>query len=293
MARRTNENGTKVGVSAVGMNQETLSLDEPVCATCGTAFPAGVDVPAICPICEDERQYVPRGGQAWTSAEALRARYRLRRTEIEPGLHEIVVEPECAIGQRAFLICTEEGNVLWDCLPMVDAETIQWIEELGGLAAIAVSHPHFYGDFPTWSAAFGDVPIHLHAADAEWVQHPCAALHHWTGETLDILPGLRMIRCGGHFEGACVLHWNKGQGVLLSSDTISVSADRQTVSFMRSYPNRIPLGPSAVRAVVAAVAPYPIERLHGATSGGSIPGEARAAIEYSATRYLRAIEATE
>ena len=34
-----------------------------LCKTCGTAYDAA---PQICPICEDERQYVPHSGQAWT-----------------------------------------------------------------------------------------------------------------------------------------------------------------------------------------------------------------------------------
>lgn len=291
MANRTNENGGEAETLAACMERGVFEPNKPICATCGTAFPHSVELPSLCPICADERQYVPIGGQVWMSAAALFAAHRLCRTEVEPGLHELVVDPDFAIGQRAFLIQTKEGNVLWDCLPTLDVETIRWINDLGGLAAIAISHPHFYGDFSTWSAAFGGVPVYLHAADAEWVQHACPALNLWEGETLDLLSGLRIIHCGGHFEGACVLHWNQNGGILLASDTISVSADRRTVSFMRSYPNRIPLGASEIRAIVAAVTPYLIERLHGATPGATINSKAREAIWYSAERYLRAIGA--
>ena len=266
--------------------------DKPVCATCGTAFPKGAALPSVCATCADERQYVPAGGQAWTSSAALCAEHRISRCEVEPDLHELVVEPRFGIDQRALLVRTDAGNLLWDCLPMLDEETARWIDGQGGLSAIAISHPHFYGDFASWSAAFGDVPVYIHADDAAHVQHPCPALSPWTGETLDLLDGLRMIRCGGHFEGACALHWDRGAGVLLSSDTIAVSADRRTVSFMRSFPNRIPLDASAIRRILAAIAPYPFERIHGSTTGLSIGSNASAAVRHSAERYLRAIGAT-
>ena len=34
-----------------------------ICVTCGTGFPPSDREPANCPICEDERQYVPLAGQ--------------------------------------------------------------------------------------------------------------------------------------------------------------------------------------------------------------------------------------
>jgi hypothetical protein len=47
-----------------------------------------------------------------------------------------------AIDQRALLVCTSHGNVLWDMIAMLDAATITLIRGLGGLAAIGISHPH-------------------------------------------------------------------------------------------------------------------------------------------------------
>ena len=41
-----------------------------VCPTCGANFPPGPEPPAGCPLCEDERQWVPPTGQVglvrWT-----------------------------------------------------------------------------------------------------------------------------------------------------------------------------------------------------------------------------------
>ena len=49
-----------------------------------------------------------------------------------------------------------------------------------------------------WAQRFG-CPIHLHAADAEWVMRPDPAIEHWDGETLELGHGLTLIRGGGHF----------------------------------------------------------------------------------------------
>ena len=72
----------------------------------------------------------------------------------EPGLYSINTEPKFGIGQRAFLIQTTKGNVLWDCVALVDDATIARVKELGGIAEIAVSHPHYYTAMVEWSRAF-------------------------------------------------------------------------------------------------------------------------------------------
>ena len=43
-----------------------------LCAACGTQWPDAEAPPGRCPICEDERQFVPPGGQSWTTLHALR-----------------------------------------------------------------------------------------------------------------------------------------------------------------------------------------------------------------------------
>jgi hypothetical protein len=50
-----------------------------------------------------------------------------------------------------------------DCISLIDDATITLINGVGGLHAIAISHPHFYTTLVDWSRAFGDVPVHLHA----------------------------------------------------------------------------------------------------------------------------------
>lgn len=62
-----------------------------------------------------------------------------------------------------------DGCILWDCLSLIDRLAIDYINARGGLKAIALSHPYFYGAMSAWSEAFGGVPAYVHEADREWV----------------------------------------------------------------------------------------------------------------------------
>jgi glyoxylase-like metal-dependent hydrolase (beta-lactamase superfamily II) len=251
--------------------------------------------PANCPICDDERQYVGWRGQRWTTLDQMRADgYRNELREEEPGLVSIGTMQSFAIGQRALLVRTPAGNVLWDCQSLLDDETVAAVRELGGVDAIAISHPHFYGVCMEWSKAFADAPVYIHQADAEWVQRRDGDLRLWQGESVEPLEGLTLLRLGGHFDGAAVLHWPggvAGEGAMLVGDTIQVVMDRRYVSFMYSYPNLIPLGAAEVEAIVEKVRRYPFTRLYGAWNGRVVQADGFAAVERSARRYLARIKA--
>jgi hypothetical protein len=265
-----------------------------LCVTCGIQFAASKKPPANCPICEDERQYVGWKGQQWTTVPQMQGKYRNTITEEETSLHAIHTDPKIGIGQRAFLVQTPKGNILWDCVPHLDDVTVKAIKDLGGLAAVAVSHPHYYTTMVEWSHAFGKVPIYVHKADAQWVMRPDPAIELWKGETKELFGGLTLINTGGHFEGFQVLHWQggmAGKGVLLSGDQPQVCQDRRWVSFMYSYPNIIPLPASAIRRITTALKPYSFARLYGAFPGLTVSADAKGAVERSAARYLKAIGA--
>lgn len=263
-------------------------MEHYICTTCGTQYPASQTPPERCPICEDERQYVNPAGQQWTTLAELRGRHRNVFTDVAPGITAIATEPQFAIGERAYLLQTPAGNVLWDCITYLDDATIAEIQGHGGLAAIAISHPHFYSTMAEWSRAFGGVPIYLHADNRPWVMRPDPAIRFFEEETREILPGVTVIRCGGHFPGSAVLHWrdaHDGAGAIFTGDTIRVVADARYVTFMYSYPNLIPLGAPAVRRIVAAVEPYAFAHLHDMYKSLAA-GDPRAAIRRSAERYL-------
>ena len=142
-----------------------------ICATCGTQFSETEKPPPQCAICQDPRQFVSPSGQQWTSLPELRAGHRNAGEEYEPGLLGIGTVPEFAIGQRALLLRTAEGNFLWDCISLFDDATTELTTSLGGLRGIAISHPHYYTTMVEWSRAC-DAPVYLHAADRAWVMRP-------------------------------------------------------------------------------------------------------------------------
>jgi glyoxylase-like metal-dependent hydrolase (beta-lactamase superfamily II) len=262
-----------------------------ICVTCGTQFAESSVPPAHCPICEDERQYIGLYGQQWTTLEAVRESHHNLVTKLEPGLTEIRTDPLFAIGERALLVQTPEGNVLWDCISLVDDATVTAVRSLGGIAAIGISHPHFYSCMVEWSRAF-NAPIYLHSSNREYVMRPDPAINYWEGETCSLLGGLSLVRCGGHFEGSTVLHWPagaEGRGVLLTGDTISVTIDHKFVSFMRSYPNFIPLSARKVRQVVAPVEDLPYDRIYGLFWDRVLKSDAKSIVERSVRRYIQAI----
>lgn len=110
-----------------------------ICITCGTQFAESEQPSAVCPICEDERQFVGWEGQQWTTLPELQASHRHVVLLKEPGLYGIGMEPRFAIGQRALLITHPEGNVLWDCIPLLDDTLVEMIQGIGGISAIAIS----------------------------------------------------------------------------------------------------------------------------------------------------------
>ncbi|MCX6050661.1 MAG: MBL fold metallo-hydrolase, partial [Chloroflexi bacterium] len=193
---------------------------------------------------------------------------------------------------RALLVQAPTGNVLWDCLSLIDDAAVAAVQALGGLAAIAISHPHYYSSMVEWSHAFGHAPIYLHAADRVHVMRPDPAIVFWEGESQTLGEGLTLVRCGGHFDGGTVLHWAAGadgRGVLLTGDIVNVVSDRRYVSFMYSFPNLIPLNAPAIQQIVTALQPYTYDRIYGAWSDRVVAHDAQAVVARSTARYLRAI----
>lgn len=255
-----------------------------ICRTCAVEH---AERPDVCAICADERQWVPATGQAWTTlAELAAAGERLVLEELEPDLFGLSSEPSVGIGQQAKIVRTPAGNLLWDPPGYVEDDAVARVRALGPVVAIAASHPHMFGVQVAWSRALGDVPVLVAEADAHWVARPDPVIETWTGER-EVLPGVVLSQPGGHFPGSAVVHWAagaEGRGVLLSGDTIFANPDRTSVSFMRSYPNRIPLSAAVVLRVAERVARRPFERLYN-NFEGVIPTDARDVVLRSAQRH--------
>ena len=252
-----------------------------ICFACGTQFPPGKEPPDRCPICEDYRQPVRREGQAWTNLEELRSDHHNELRDLEPGLVGVGISPRFAIGQRALLIQTPGGNVLWDCIPLLDASTAARIHELGGIKHIAISHPHYYSSMVEWAHEFG-ATIHLAAADRDWVLRPDPSISFWSG-SVEPVPGVRVVQTGGHFEGAAVLCW---QGALMTGDIVYVLPGRDArVSFMRSYPMLLPLSETLLVGLLASIADLDYDRIYGAWWESVIGSNAKQVVSESAELY--------
>jgi glyoxylase-like metal-dependent hydrolase (beta-lactamase superfamily II) len=261
------------------------------CEQCGAQFPDSVTPPSSCPICEDERQFVNWKGQTWIAAEDLAKRHRLVWRD-DLGIPGIGVEPGFAIGQRALLLREADGCVLWDCVPLLTPEAVDYVRSLGGLKAIAVSHPHYYGAIADWSEAFDNAPIYLHHDDRAWITRLHRSIVLWTGESHVLSPDVLLVRTGGHFAGGTILHWRAGadgRGALLTGDIAMVAMDRRSLSFMYSYPNYIPLNAAAIRRIADAIEPLSFDRIYGAWWGRNIATDAKATFSASVRRYLAAI----
>ena len=135
------------------------------------------------------RQYVPPTGQQWTSlvSESTLQVNEFNTDPHDSRIHYITTKPiqpsstrmpaglsdstttrkQLGIGERAILLQTDAGNVLWDLVAWIDDATVDFVKEKGGLKAIVVSHPHFYTTHLEWARVFG-CPIYLCEADKEW-----------------------------------------------------------------------------------------------------------------------------
>ncbi len=258
-----------------------------LCATCGVEQDPNTPLPDECAICADERQYIPLGGQEWTTVEKLAgAGYRAVEHEVEPGLHGLYVDPKTAIGQQSLVIRTPAGSLLWDPIGFVDEAAVAAVAAHGPVLAVAGSHPHMFGVQTQWSKALGDVPILVADADRAWLARSDGPIVFWSG-THEVTPGLTLHQIGGHFPGSAVAHWRDGadgRGVLLTGDGVFPNPDRRTVSFLRSYPNRLPLSAAVVRRIADQLSHLEFDRIIG-NFDNVIDSDGREALEYSATRH--------
>ncbi|WP_040808909.1 hydrolase [Nocardia concava] len=256
-----------------------------ICSTCAVEHEGSAQ---SCRICADERQWVPAEGQLWTTREELEESGRgAAVSEVEADLFGLTVQPTVGIGQRSHLIRTAEGIVMWDVPGYVDAAAVRTVRELGDVVAIVASHPHHYGVQVEWSRMLGGVPVFVCAADREWVARPDPVIQFWKDQ-LNLVPGITIRQVGGHFPGSAAAHWSAGadgRGVLFGADTIHANPDRESVTFMRSYPNRIPLSPRVVERIATTVEEFDFDRLYD-NFGKLIDHDARTIVRRSANRYI-------
>ncbi|KAH6638237.1 hypothetical protein C7974DRAFT_451534 [Boeremia exigua] len=292
-------NGEIWAPRALIMNFE--SGDLAICEVCGTQFDVPLSSPPEnCRICLDPRQYVPAHGQTWTSLNAAQdtQKNEFHTDEQDPRIHYITTKPltpselppglsdstttrkQLGIGQRAILLQTAHGSILWDAIAFLNRETVDFVNSKGGLKAIVISHPHFYTSHLEWAAQFG-CPVYVAADDAEWQNRADAkGVRVLFRGAQEVVPGVTAVQCGGHFDGSSVLHWEKK--LFIADTMMSVPSgfynagraerDPKTTaySFMWSYPNMIPLPPSKIHGIWKALKPYEFDATFGGFMGQNV-----------------------
>ncbi|MFE4196697.1 hydrolase [Paenarthrobacter sp. NPDC056912] len=256
-----------------------------ICATC--AVERDEPAPEVCPICDDERQYVPEEGQQWITLDKLTdAGQEILFTDNEPGLIGMRTEPKVGIGQIAQLVVTPEGSLLWDPVGFVDDTAVKRVLELGPVLAIAASHPHMFGVQVEWSRRLGGVPVLVAEPDRRWLGRADPNIVYWS-ESKSIASALTLYQTGGHFPGSAVVHWPAGaggKGVVLSGDSVFPNPDRRSIAFMRSYPNHLPLSGSVALRIAAKLDELAFDRIYG-NFNNVIASDAKAVLQESAHRH--------
>jgi glyoxylase-like metal-dependent hydrolase (beta-lactamase superfamily II) len=231
-----------------------------ICCACGAQYEVDASSnKTSCRICDDPRQYVPPSGQRFTTAQALREKHsnKIEPCPLNSSVYEIWTEPKFGIGQRACLIRTPAGNVLWDLVALLDQETVDRITELGGVHCIVISHPHFYTTWHDWSATFR-CPVYMSKIDSVWANRTrsrVATLKLLEEQCTTILPGVTAAICGGHFDGSLVLHSEHQKALFVADAILAVPSafnpdpakpGVSTYAFLWSIPNAIPLSPEQI-----------------------------------------------
>jgi len=259
-----------------------------ICTACGTQFPLNNDMPELCPICTDDRQSIPEKGQTWTNLDELADNYSVIAKKINDSLYELKMIPSFAIGQRALLVLASGGNILWDCISLLNEPTIDFIKVKGGLKAIAFSHPHYYTTMNEWAAIF-NCPIYINQKDEQWIFNRGEYVNLWSEVEKELWEGIRLINIGGHFPGSSILHvpFLSKEGTIMCGDTFYISPSKKHAAVMYSYPNRIPLPVQEVQRIKKQMLNIRFDVIHGFYDYQNIYTGAKQLIEDSLARYIQ------
>lgn len=286
----------------------TTTRDWLICTACGTQFPtADRKDQTTCFICDDPRQFTPPSGQSFTTLGSIvtsLAGYKnvFHRYEKDDRLTFIYTTPKFAIGQRCALVKTPVGNILWDCITLLDEATIEEIKKLGGIKAIVISHPHYYTTHLLWAQTFG-CKVYLAAEDKQWIAQTDDSwqvfLEQGTREHEVVIPdsegqearsGAVALKLGGHFPGSLVLLF--GERLLIADTLLTTPAGMgswetdaignkreghlgrpdglNSFAFMWSIPNLIPLSPAEISQMWETLEKHKFKSTHGAFMGQEI-----------------------
>jgi hypothetical protein len=263
-----------------------------ICVACGTQYADSPVPPARCDVCRNETSLESSGGQPWTTLEQIRVRHTNVVQRLERDLFSVRSIPTFLAGQRALLLRTGRGNILWDCITPIDEATVRTIRVLGGVTAVAMSHPRLFASVVEWSHAFGGVPVYLHATSRRWLMRPDPVVQYWDGAALTLLESATLVHLSAGPEGGTVLHWPAaaaGEGALLTGDVVQVLPHRKRVGLLSSSRDFIPRSAEGVRRLLSAIEPLSYEALYDAWSYQGIMRGAHGIVHDSAECYMAAL----
>lgn len=258
-----------------------------ICTACGTQYPSGISAPELCLICTDDRQYIPEKGQTWTNLDDLSDNYSIIIKKLKDSLYELKMAPSFAIGQRALFVLAPGGNILWDCISLLNESTIEFIKSKGSLKAIAFSHPHYYTTMNEWAEVF-DCPVYIHQNDEQWIMNKGPHVTLWTGTEKKLWDDTSLINIAGHFPGSSILHtpFLSPGGIVLCGDTFYISPSKKHMAVMYSYPNRIPLPVHEVQRIKIQMLQLQFDSMNGFYDFQNIYLNAKETLENPMTKYV-------
>jgi len=207
--------------------------------------------------------------------------------KINDKVYELEIKPVFAIGQRALLILSDHGNILWDCIPLLNEAAIAFIKSKGGLKAIAFSHPHYYSNMNDWAETF-NCSIYIHHSDDQWIIDKGKHVTLWNGMEKSLWDGIRIINIGGHFPGSSILHvpFLSRDGSVFCGDTLAIAPSKKHIAVMYSYPNRIPLPLQEVARIKKRLEAIAFDALYGFYSDQNLSENVKEILKVSMERYL-------
>jgi hypothetical protein len=103
-----------------------------ICVTCGTQYPRSNEPPLTVPFAKMNDS--TSGQRNRNGSRSMGCRERIATFSFnKEKLWGIHTQPNFAIGKRA-LLQTDSSGVLWDCLSLIDASTVELVNTLGGLS---------------------------------------------------------------------------------------------------------------------------------------------------------------
>ena len=226
----------------------SLSLPAYYCTNCGF-WQRYFNTPPSCPLCLDARHVLPPEGWRFLQLDEAQAAYPMHWTELEPGIWTFWNEPVDGIGARCYLAITEAGNFMFEGAAVFTTEALEHIESLGGIDVLSASHPHSYGALFQLQDRF-EPELALHPGDLAWWGAFCVT---WTfDEAAHVLPGIKLLSTGGHFDGHTVASLER-QKILLCGDALKFEMDREddrratSISTHKAFVRGIPCSPDECR----------------------------------------------